>query len=417
MEADHERSGGEAHLGPGPTLPNLSGSPGGPPDHRRGRRRPRPVAPASPAPQKPPPPGRPGGGLVHGNTARAPANKTPDELKQRVLDLATTTYAQFNFSHLADVLHEEHNILLSDETLRRWLRPLGHGRPPRRGKHRRRRTRREREGELLFLDGSPHPWFGPACPACCLLLCSDDATGKPLRGQFQPEEDRDGCFEVCYHVFTRFGRPGAFYLDRASQFVTTRYGGVRALHDPDREPTHFENAMRQLKVGLIFAYSPQARGRGERLNGTFQDRLVAELGRHRITTARRATEYLNTSFIPRYGRRFGRAPADERPFIPVGTLLARGAGRVGPAGRPVSQVHAGRGQRPHRAVRGPRLPVAAAAALPEPGAVGGRGAAVVRRRHPLRPRSLRHNPCQAPAAAGKKLVRGWPGAHRAARRW
>jgi transposase len=250
--------------------------------------------------------------LVHGNTARPPANKTPATLKQQVLDLATTTYARLNFCHLADILHEEHGILISDETLRRWLRPLGHGRPARRGKHRRRRTRRPREGELLFLDGSPHPWFGPRRPSCCLLLCSDDATGKPLWGLFQPEEDRDGCFAVCYQVFVRFGLPGGFYLDRASQFVTTRVGGTRVLHDPDREPTHFEKAMSQLKVGLIFAYSPQARGRGERLNGTFQDRLVAELALHKITTARRATEYLNTTFIPRYGRRFGRSPADPR---------------------------------------------------------------------------------------------------------
>ena len=252
-------------------------------------------------------------GLVHRNTGRAPANQTPPALQQRVINLATTTYAHFNFCHLADILFEEHGILLSDETLRRWLRPQGHGRPPRRGKHRRRRTRRQREGELLFLDGSPHPWLGPKQPACCLLLASDDATGKPLAGKFQPEEDRDGCFEVCYLVFSVFGLPGGFYLDRASQFVTTRYGGLHALHDPDREPTHFEQAMSTLGIGLIFAYSPQARGRGERLNGSFQDRLVAELALRRITTPRRATEYLNTVFIPRYGRRFGRQAADPRP--------------------------------------------------------------------------------------------------------
>jgi len=263
-------------------------------------------------------------GLIHGNTARPPANKTPDQLKQQVLDLATTTYAHVNFSHLADLLAEEHAIFLSDETLRRWLRPLGHGRPPRRGKHRRRRPRRSREGELLFLDGSPHPWFGPRHPSCCLLLASDDATGKPLWGKFQPEEDRDGCFEVCYQVFVRFGLPGAFYLDRASQFITTRYGGTQALHNPERQPTHFEDAMSLLKVGLIFAYSAQARGRGERLNGTFQDRLVAELKLHKITTARRATEYLNSVFIPRYGRRFGHDPADPQPAwraLPAGIDL------------------------------------------------------------------------------------------------
>jgi transposase len=262
--------------------------------------------------------------LIHRNTARSPANKTASELKQQVIRLATTTYAQFNFSHLADILAEEQHIFLSDETLRRWLRPLGHGRSPRRGKHRRRRPRREREGELLFLDGSPHPWFGPRHAKSCLLLASDDATGKPLWGKFQPEEDRDGCFEVCYQVFVRFGLPGAFYLDRASQFITTRIGGLHATHNPDREPTHFENAMSQLKVGLIFAYSPQARGRGERLNGSFQDRLVAELGLRKIKDARRATDYLNTVFIPRYARRFGHDPADARSAwrpLPAGTDL------------------------------------------------------------------------------------------------
>jgi hypothetical protein len=97
-------------------------------------------------------------------------------------------------------------------------------------------------------------------------LASGDATGEPLWGQFQPEEDRDGCFANCYHVFVHYGLPGAFYLDRASQFVTTRHGGPKALDDADREPTHFERAMSQLKVGLIFASSPQARGRGERLS-------------------------------------------------------------------------------------------------------------------------------------------------------
>jgi hypothetical protein len=264
-------------------------------------------------------------GLIHRNTARPPANRTPPELKQHVLHLATTTYAHCNFCHLADLLADEHHIILSDETLRRWLRPHGHGRPHRRrGKHRRRRTRRSREGELLFLDGSPHPWLGPRRPSCCLLLASDDATGKPLGGKFQPEEDRDGCFEVCYHVFVRFGLPGAFYLDRASQFITTRSGGAAALHNPEREPTHFENAMSQLKVGLIFAYSPQARGRGERLNGTFQDRLVAELAIHKITQASRATAYLNTVFIPRYGRRFGHRAVDARPAgrtLPTGIDL------------------------------------------------------------------------------------------------
>jgi transposase len=253
-------------------------------------------------------------GLVHGNTGRPPRHTTPADLKQHVLELATTTYAAFNFSHLADILAEEQGIVLSDETLRRWLRPLGHGRPVRRGgQHRRRRQPRAHEGELLFLDGSPHPWFGTAYPSCCLLLASDDATGKPLWGLFQPQEDRDGCFAVCYQVFTRFGLPGAFYLDRASQFHTTRHGGLHVAQSQEQADTQFERALKALGVGLIFAHSPQARGRGERLNGTFQDRLVAELGLRGLTDPGLATTFLNKSFIPRFSRRFGRTPANPHP--------------------------------------------------------------------------------------------------------
>lgn len=250
-------------------------------------------------------------GLLHGNSGREPHNKYPETLRARIIELATTHYAEFNFSHLADMLEEEHRLHLSDETLRLWLRPLGHGAPPRRARqHRRRRKRKAREGELLFLDGSPHHWFGSDRPDVCMLLCSDDATGKALWGKFQPVEDRDGCFEVCHHVFQRHGLPLGFYLDCGSQFTTTRHGGLHVRQGPECQETHFQRAMGQLGVGLIFAHSPQARGRGERLNGSFQGRLVAELNHHRITDCAEATRFLNRHFIPRYNKRFARPPAD-----------------------------------------------------------------------------------------------------------
>lgn len=252
-------------------------------------------------------------GVLHGNTGREPENKTPAKERERAIALAVTEYALFNFSHLSDVLAEKHQIIRSDETLRRWLRPLGHGKPIRRGKpHRRRRVRKAQEGEWLYLDGSPHPWFGPDHPRVCLLLCSDDATGKPLYGKFQKEEDREGCFEVCYHVFSRFGLPVAFYLDRASQFKTTRHSGVH-VRQSERELTHIQRAMQELNVQLIFAHSPQARGRGERLNGTFQDRLLAELLHRRISDCERATQYLNSTFIPRFWKWFSKPPVNPMP--------------------------------------------------------------------------------------------------------
>lgn len=266
-------------------------------------------------------------GIVHRNTGREPPNKTPREVREEVVELAITRYARFNFSHLADVLVEDHHVVVSDETLRRWLRPAGHGRPLRRATpHRRRRPRRAREGELLFLDGSPHRWFGDTHPPVCMLLASDDATGRPLWGKFQPTEDRDGCFEVCYKVFSKFGLPGGFYLDRGSQFTTTRHGGLHVAQGPQTDPTHFEQAMESLGIELLFAHSPQARGRGERLNGSFQGRLVAELAERGIADCSSATRYLNHTFIPRYARRFGHSPASPTPAwrpLPEGMDLRR----------------------------------------------------------------------------------------------
>ena len=251
-------------------------------------------------------------GVRHGNAGKEPANKLPAALRQKILHLAATTYADYNFSHLADALPEDQGIVISDETLRRLLRPVGHGGKIRRIKvHRRRRQRRSKEGELLFLDGSPHPWFGDGYQPVCLLLSTDDATGKPLWGKFQPQEDRDGCMEVCYRTFLKHGLPLAYYLDRGSQFITTDHlASVQCRKIP---PTAFQIAMKTLSIDLIFAHSPQARGRGERINGSFQNRLVAELVRYGIHDCKRATRYLNQVFIPRYCRRFGRPAADPAP--------------------------------------------------------------------------------------------------------
>jgi hypothetical protein len=157
-------------------------------------------------------------------------------------------------------------------------------------------------------------WY---CPPATLILATDDATGKPLWGLFAAQETLAACFEVFYHVARRFGLPGTLYLDRAGQFTTTRHGGVHRFQRDD-QPTHFETAMRTLAVQLIFANSPQARGRGERINESFQDRLVAELDHHHITDPDEATDYLNRVFIPKYARRFGVPPREaESAFRPI----------------------------------------------------------------------------------------------------
>ncbi len=249
-------------------------------------------------------------GVLHGNKGRFPLHAFSLEFKLRVVKLAQTRYYDLNFSHLSEMLAEIEGIKINRETLRCWLRPLGFGRRVRKlPTHRKRRKRSGKEGQILFLDGSPHPWFGTKLST--LILCTDDATGKPLYGLFQQEEDLDGCFRVCLEVFYIYGLPTCFYLDRASQFTTTRHGGVHVAQN-DQKPTHFEVAMEKLGVRLIFAHSPQARGRGERINGTFQGRLVAELRLKGIHNLEAATFYLNQHFIPRYTQRFGVGAEDKQ---------------------------------------------------------------------------------------------------------
>ena len=119
--------------------------------------------------------------------------------------------------------------------------------------------------------------------------------------------------------------PRCSYLDRAGQFTTTRHGGIHRQQRDD-QPTAFEIAMQRLGVKLIFADSPQARGRGERLNRSFQGRLVAELAHQGIQDMSAATVYLNERFIPGYRKRFAVAPrAAESAFRPAleGTDLRR----------------------------------------------------------------------------------------------
>jgi len=244
--------------------------------------------------------------IIHGNAGRTPAHAFTPEFKQLVIDRVRQRYRDFNYSHMSQFLAHHEKIFVNRETLRIWLRPLGIGGKVRKQPtHRKRRPRSRKEGEILFLDGSPHLWFGDK--PSTLILATDDATGKPLFGIFQPHEDLEGCFAVCTEVFGRYGVPASFYLDRASHFTTTRIEGR------DHKPTQFQRAMRGLGVGLIFAHSPQARGRAERMNGSFQNRLVAELEFMKIGDTYAATHYLNTVFIPDYQLRFGVEPYNPTP--------------------------------------------------------------------------------------------------------
>jgi transposase len=240
--------------------------------------------------------------LAHGNRGRAPVNVISKETSERVVGLAATRYAGVNHTHLSELLAEREGIVLARTTVRAILTKAGMGSPRRRRppRHRVRRERLPQEGMLLQIDGSNHDWLQGRGPRLTLLLAVDDATGTYPGALFRPEEDSLGYFLLLRGIIERHGIPLALYSDRHAAFrqVHAPRGG------PFAEPTQFGRAMRDLGVTQIFALSPEAKGRIERANGTFQDRLVSELRLAGASTEAEANEVLG-KFLPHVNERFG----------------------------------------------------------------------------------------------------------------
>ena len=255
--------------------------------------------------------------LAHGHRGRRPAHATPDAVVAGVVHLARTRYAGANHTHLSELLSEllseRDGIDIGRTTLRRILVNAGLSSPRRRRppKHRIRRQRMPREGMLIQVDGSHHPWLGDQAPPFTLLIAVDDATGTVVDALFCEQEDSRNYFLLIHGLVQRCGIPVAFYTDRHAVFRHTPGAGLPGM------PTQFSRAMGELGIQMIFALSPQAKGRVERTAGTFQDRLVTELrlaGGSGIGAANRVLE----QFLPRFNRRFGVPPQHPEPaFRPL----------------------------------------------------------------------------------------------------
>ena len=237
--------------------------------------------------------------LAHGNRGRRPANATPSALATDVIRLARSRYAGVNHTHLSELLREREGIDIGRDTLRRILTTAGVNSPRRRRppKHRVRRQRMPREGMLIQVDGSYHRWLGEDGPQFTLLLAVDDATGMVADALFCELENTHSYFSLLDGLIRNCGRPTALYADRHAVFKYTPPSEAAAA------PTQFSRAVDELGVQLIFARSPQAKGRVERMAGTFQDRLVTELRLAEAATIDDANRVL-ADFLPRFNQRF-----------------------------------------------------------------------------------------------------------------
>jgi transposase len=239
---------------------------------------------------------------------------------ERILRLYRERYQGFNARHFHEIAQRDHGVTLGYTFVKRALqtaRLLPKRRP--RGRHRRRREPRPCFGEMLHLDGSLHAWLA-LCPdeRPTLLHVTDDATKQVLYAQLVPAEATATVMEALWTVLEQYGLPQALYTDRAHWAFHTPHAGGRV--DPE-QLTQVGRALAQLGIEHIPSYSPQARGRSERLNRTFQDRLVNELRVAGVRSMALANRYLRARFLPGYNARFGKPPADPASaFVPLGRV-------------------------------------------------------------------------------------------------
>ncbi|MCH7822518.1 MAG: ISNCY family transposase [Proteobacteria bacterium] len=253
--------------------------------------------------------------VVHQNTGKSPSNKTCDEIKRTVQNLIKKKYFDVNLTHLGELLEDNEHIQVKRETLRSWAHEIHHVKRAkrRRSKVRKRRERMESPGLLLQMDGSTHRWFGNR--KSCLIAIIDDATSE-IHAQFFESETTLGCLQVLRDYITQKGLFKALYVDKAGIF-----GGPKRCNF-----SQVKRACSELGIQIIFANSPQGKGRIERSFDTFQDRLVPELRLNDIHDMDRANRHLQDVFIPSFWRNhievMSRCAASE--FTPVPEYISLG---------------------------------------------------------------------------------------------
>lgn len=264
-------------------------------------------------------------------THKAPANKTPAALCDKIVNIYVTKYADYNFQFYCDCLEEFEGIKISYNTLAGIMKEYGVVSPCARRKKRkgvvnhRERLRRQNEGDMIQLDGTPFPWFQWCGDReyYSLMGAIDDATGKIVGLYMCENECLHGYNEVMRQCFSRYGKPRCAYTDKAGifckspqqKFKLTLEEQLAGLHE---SRTQWQRELNQLGIVQILAHSPQAKGRVERMWGTIQGRLPALLKRFEIHNIKEANQFLESYFIDYFNRHFSKTAAVSEEFwVPV----------------------------------------------------------------------------------------------------
>ena len=259
--------------------------------------------------------------VIHKNRGRKPKHTIPGEIREKIVFLARNKYKGVNYTHLAELLEERESITISQSSVSRILKAKGiksprKHRPP---KPHRTRERKHQEGLLLQMDASPYEWI-PGIK-CSLHGAIDDARGNITGLYFCENECLNGYFEVKRQTILEYGIPISIYVDRHTIFKAPSNARLTIYDELEGKTlayTQFSRAMQELSVGMVYAYSPQAKGRVERLWETLQDRLALELRLAGIKSIKEANAFL-PGFIKRFNAHFAVVPREpQSAYRPLG---------------------------------------------------------------------------------------------------
>lgn len=252
-------------------------------------------------------------GICHKSRGKRSHNGIADKIKAKAIALCRDRYKEFGPTHAGEKLLTAHGIKVSDETLRGWFQQEH---IPYRGRkkrpHRQWRKRKAHRGEMVQMDGSHHDWFEGRGPVCVLMGYIDDATGRVYARLYEYEGTLPA-MDGFKRYIRRYGIPQSVYLDRHSTYKSMAKQTIEEELNGIRPMSHFEKSLAELEVEVIHAYSPQAKGRIERLFGTFQDRVVKEMRLVGVTNIAEGNAFLD-GYLPEYNRKFAKEAAEQADF-------------------------------------------------------------------------------------------------------
>lgn len=230
--------------------------------------------------------------IIHKLRGKRSNRGYPEGLKKQVIEIYKANYSDYGPTLFSEQLVKSHKISVDHETIRKWLRAKAITTSMRRKRpHRKKRERRSCFGAMLQFDGSHHDWFEGRGAECCLMNCVDDSTGK-VYVKFAVSENTQDVLLTLWEYVNKYGIPRSIYTDKLS------------VYKAEGKLTDFGRAMKELDIQTIYANSPQAKGRVERVNRTLQDRLVKSLRREAISNIAEANKYVQKRFMSEYNSRF-----------------------------------------------------------------------------------------------------------------